>query len=205
MRRSAAKTSHTRAGRLLAEIGMPEALNTRVHVVDGDVTQPLCGISRGDLEMLRARVRVLIDAAAVTDLGADASLCERVNLAGTVEALNVATELRAGALWGFAYFSTAFAPGSRQRYRSLQDILPGTPRAANAYEWSKYHAEARVREAMAAGLARHHHPAEHHRWTLANRRGLRLPRHLPGDSVVRAADPAHAPGTPGRRAARRAD
>jgi thioester reductase-like protein len=56
MRRSGADTSVIRAARLLDAIGRRDALHMRVHVVEGDVTQPLCGIAPADLERLRARV-----------------------------------------------------------------------------------------------------------------------------------------------------
>jgi long-chain acyl-CoA synthetase len=112
----------------------------------------MCGVAPGDLDMLRAHASVFVHAAAVTHLGDDSSACQRVNLAGTIEALTLAARLRTGALSRFLYFSTAFAPGSRQRYRSFEDVLPQSPSAANSYEWSKYHAELRVREAIAGGL-----------------------------------------------------
>lgn len=152
MRRTPVESSVARARRLLHEIGMADTLHTRVHVVEGDVTQPMCGLAPGDLDMLRACAGVFVHAAAVTHLGADAWACERVNLAGTIEALRLAARLRQGALTRFLYFSTAFAPGSRQRYCSFEDVLPQSPSAANTYEWSKYHAELRVREAIADGL-----------------------------------------------------
>ena len=153
MRGRDGESSQRRADRLLVSLGFSQGPGARVHVVDGDVTEPLCGLRGADLDAVRQRVTVFYHGAAVTHLNAARQLCQRVNIGGTREALRLAWHLRReGRLERFAYFSTAFAPGSRRPYHSPEDALPRDPAHANHYEWSKYHAEISVRESMRDGL-----------------------------------------------------
>ena len=153
MRGKGGETSLRRTERLLAGLGLAHELGARVHVVEGDVTEPLCGLRGDDLDDVLQRVTAFYHSAAVTQLNAPREQCQRINIGGTREALRLASRLRQeGRLERFAYFSTAFAPGSRRTYHSCEDVLPPEPAHANHYEWSKYHAELRVREAMRDGL-----------------------------------------------------
>lgn len=141
-----------RAAELLHSAGLLRHFGGRAIALAGDVTEPSFGLSASAQAELRG-VEVFHHCAATTQLNGSREECERSNVRGTERALELAGALRAsGALERFAYYSTAYSPGSLQNYHSPEDELPATPAPANHYEWSKWVAEGRVREAMRAGL-----------------------------------------------------
>lgn len=142
-----------RARKILAAYGLERYLGTRVEVLDGDITLPHFGLQAKDLDLLRQEACEFYHIAALTALNGSKEECEKINLGGAREALKLAWDFRrTGALERFFYFSTAYVSGSRQTYHAYEDRLPERPAHANFYEFSKYQAEARVREAMADGL-----------------------------------------------------
>jgi nucleoside-diphosphate-sugar epimerase len=153
LREKGRESERQRADRLLDGLGPAHHLRSHVHIVSGDVTEPLCGVSAMDQEILQERIDTFFHVAAITYLNGSKKACEQINVGGTAEALRLAWQIHhAGRLKRFVYFSTAFTPGSRRKYHSLEDELPDTPAHANFYEWSKYHAEQSVRDAMKRGL-----------------------------------------------------
>ena len=153
MRSKDGKSSRERFDQLLAAQQVRSSSECRVTLIEGDVTEACCGIQPPDMALLRDNVDTIFHVAAATHLNDSQDRCERVNLEGTIEAIHLARLLqRNGHLTRFVHFSTAFAPGSRQDYHSLEDMLPDNPCHANFYESSKYRAERRVREEMADGL-----------------------------------------------------
>jgi thioester reductase-like protein len=146
------RSHRDRAAQLLAAAGLSEHLGRRVEVLDGDVSEPGFGLGERDRSALRG-VGVFHHSAASTKLNGSREECESINLVGTLEALKLARWLRQeGRLQRFVYFSTAYSPGSLQNYHSPEDSLPEKAAPANHYEWSKYEAETKVRQAMAEGL-----------------------------------------------------
>lgn len=147
------QTQGDRIRKILADCGQENLLGTRVHVFDGDVTLPGFGLDAKAVEILRREVGIFYHVAALTALNGSEEDCRRINLGGTLEALNLAWDLRKnGRLERFFYFSTAYVAGSLQTYRSMEDRLPDHPKHANFYESSKYESEKKVREAIAQGL-----------------------------------------------------
>lgn len=64
--------------------------------IEGDLTSPLCGVSATDRQRMQGSIRHFFHLAAVYDLEASAALLERANVAGTRNALELATLLGAG-------------------------------------------------------------------------------------------------------------
>lgn len=153
IRRKQRHSHWDRVRKILIPFGLEHHLGVRVHAVEGDVTEPFLGIADYDLEIIRKRVDTFYHIAALTNLNGSREDCERINVGGTEHALTLARTLRKnGKLERFFYFSTAYSPGSKQTYCSVEDGLPEKPAPANFYESSKYAAETKVREAMRDGL-----------------------------------------------------
>ncbi len=152
--RSKKKLTHwERIRKILGAYGLEKNLGGRVLVMAGDITENRFGLSPEDWDVLHREVTEFFHIAALTALNGSEADCTQINLEGTVKALHLAASLRrSGRLEKFHYFSTAYVAGSLQSYCSLEDELPRQPAHANFYESSKYLAEMKVREAMAAGL-----------------------------------------------------
>jgi thioester reductase-like protein len=153
VRRKARQTHWDRMRKILAAANLERYLGTRVHVLEGDVTLPQFGLTADDLAILRREVSEFFHVAALTALNGSQEDCDKINIGGASQALNMAWDLlRTGRMKRFFYFSTAYVAGSRQTYRSFEDTVPENPAHANFYESSKYAAEKRVRVAMREGL-----------------------------------------------------
>ncbi len=153
VRRSKRLSHWDRMRKILAEFGLENYLGTRIQVFEGDITRPQMGLSPEDILFLRANADEFFHIAALTALNGSEEECQTVNLGGTQEALKFAWDFyRNGKMKRFFYFSTAYVSGSRQTYLAKEDELPVRPMHANFYESSKFAAETKVREALAAGL-----------------------------------------------------
>jgi thioester reductase-like protein len=153
IRRKKTLSHWARAQELLSKVGYEDLLGSRVHVFEGDVTHPRLGLKDAEIDMLRSKVTDFYHIAALTSLNAEEKVCNRVNVYGTENALQLASDFHAnGNLHRFHYFSTAYAVGSLRALHSYEDHLPENPAFANFYESSKFMAEKKVREAMCAGL-----------------------------------------------------
>lgn len=142
-----------RVRKLLAGTSFEKLLGTRFHVLEGDITLPGFGLQPYEIERLRAEVTDFFHVAALTALNGTEEDCNRMNIEGVDNALSLAREMHQnGNLRRFFYFSTAYVAGSRQTYHAMEDGLPSEPAFANFYESSKYHAESKVRQALAEGL-----------------------------------------------------
>ncbi len=142
-----------RARKILSAWELERFLGTRIQVFEGDVTLPKFGLSEESLEFLRGQVTDFYHIAALTTLNGSEEDCERINIGGVKNALEAAWDFfKNGKLKHFFYFSTAYVAGSRQTYRSFEDVLPENPAHANFYESSKYKAEKQVRDAMRQDL-----------------------------------------------------
>jgi len=153
IRRRLRLSAWDRAHTMLGGWRLGHLLGTRVHVLEGDVTEPQFGLPADELTLLNKEVTHFFHIAALTSLNGSEEQCDRVNLKGTENALQVAWSFyNEGPMERFIYFSTAYVAGSLQAYVSKEDELPARPAHANYYEFSKYNAEKAVRGAMAAGL-----------------------------------------------------
>jgi thioester reductase-like protein len=153
IRRRLRLSARERARTMLADWGLEHLLGTRVHILEGDVTEPQFGLEDSELTLLKREITHFFHIAALTALNGSKENCDRVNLRGTQNAIHVAWSLYdEGSLEWFYYFSTAYVAGSLQDYVSKEDELPEQPAHANYYEFSKYNAEKAVRGAMTEGL-----------------------------------------------------
>lgn len=142
-----------RVEKLLRKIGFNGNSKERVRVFEGDVTQPKLGLQPEDWKSVIHQADEFYHSAALTNLGASWEEAERINLQGTLHALEVAREAhKRGKLKRFFYFSTAYVAGSLTAIHALEDELPENPAFANAYEATKFLAEKKVREESTNGL-----------------------------------------------------
>ncbi len=142
-----------RIQRDLAATGLDGAWESRVEVVEGDVTEPWLGLDEGTIARLAADVGTIYHLAALTSLKRDDERCGSVNVRGVEEVLRLAWRFReTGRFERLFHFSTAYVAGSLQAAHAMEDELIETPAHANPYEASKWAAERLVREAGAAGL-----------------------------------------------------
>jgi thioester reductase-like protein len=114
------------------------ALANRIHLVEGDLTQPLDHIDVGD-------VREIYHLAAVYDLSVPRELAFRVNVIGTGRVLDLAE--RAPQLERLHYVSTCYVSG-RHPGLFLEDDLEKGQSFNNFYEETKQLAEVEVRRRM---------------------------------------------------------
>ena len=117
----------------------------RVHLVDGDITQPGLGLNGRGL----GDVTEVWHLAAVYDLAVERELAVRVNVEGTRNVLDAIARCRG--LERFHYFSTCYVSGRYAGPFGEDDLEVGAP-FNNYYEETKHEAEAEVRRRMAAGL-----------------------------------------------------
>lgn len=153
VRRSKRLSHWDRMRKILSSFGLENHLGTRIQVFEGDITRPEMGLTPEDVNFLRKNVDEFFHIAALTALNGSEEDCQTINFGGTQNALKFAWDFyKNGKMKRFFYFSTAYASGSRQTYCAKEDELPKHPMHANFYESSKFAAETKVREALAAGL-----------------------------------------------------
>ena len=152
--RAKASDSHAdRVQKILTKIGINGEAKKRIEVLAGDVSRPALGLREEEYRRVIQETDEFYHIAALTNLGASWEDAEKINLGGTLHALEVAGEAqKQGRLECFFYFSTAYVAGSLTKIHSLEDALPENPSFANAYEATKFLAEKKVREEMREGL-----------------------------------------------------
>ncbi len=106
----------------------------------GDVTEPMWGLSREDIELLRGRVDAVLNLAGETNWAAPASRLSAVNVAGALHGLDLANELTCDERAPlYCYASSIHAAGA------IDGWVPEQPLAADSrrtpYEQSKWYAE----------------------------------------------------------------
>ncbi|GAA0570341.1 hypothetical protein GCM10010172_63460 [Paractinoplanes ferrugineus] len=122
--------------------------HVRAELVTGDVTLPRLGLDEPSRRLLAARVDLIVHSAAITDFGRPRETYEAVNVAGTANVLDLATEAGARLI----HVSTAYVCGEQDGH-ILETALDARQRFGNHYERSKFDAELLVRKAAAEGLA----------------------------------------------------
>ncbi|MGH9182294.1 MAG: SDR family oxidoreductase [Acidimicrobiales bacterium] len=123
------------------------ALDGRVRLVEGDITRPHLGLE--DPAEVAGRTGEIWHLAAVFDITAPEAVCLPVNLDGTRHVLDLAE--RCPELARVHYISTCYV-GGRHPGMLAEDDLDVGQSFNNAYEESKFRAEAAVRERMDDGL-----------------------------------------------------
>ena len=134
-----------RLGRLVAPLD--EAKRRLVTAVRGDVAEPRLGLSAAEYAALVARVDGVMHIAATTSFDHPLEEARRINIGGTVQALDLARAVRArGGAGRVDYVGTAFVAGDRTDVAGEEELDVGQG-FRNTYEQSKLEAEKRVREA----------------------------------------------------------
>jgi nucleoside-diphosphate-sugar epimerase len=116
-----------------------------VELVEGDVVRMHLGLSGPEFKRLRAEATEIWHLAAVSYLGAERELFQRVNVEGTRNVLELARSCPR--LERLNHFSTAWVSGDRVGV-ILEEELEMGQGFHNPYEESKYRAEALVRRAQ---------------------------------------------------------
>lgn len=130
--------------RLAEQTGEHPALEGRVELVVGDITQPGLGITESPEDITE-----VFHLAAVYDLAVPGELAYHVNVEGTKHVLDLCRS--APNLERLQYVSTCYVSGSHPD-RYFEDQLDTGQSFLNHYEHTKFEAERLVREAIAEGL-----------------------------------------------------
>ncbi len=121
------------------------ALQGRIQVTEGDITQPGLGLGADALNDVTEAWHL----AAVYDLAVSREVGYRVNVEGTLNVLDAVQ--RAPKLTRLHYFSTCYVSGRYAGPFGEDDLEVGAP-FNNFYEETKHLAEAEVRRRMSSGL-----------------------------------------------------
>lgn len=125
------------------------ALESRLHLVEGDLTLPALGIPENQRRKLAQKTDTIFHLAASIDLLGKYERLRSTNLEGTRNLLQLAREAQqAGGLERFHYVSTAYVAGQR-RGLVLENDLDRGQSFSNDYERVKWAAEMEVQAAKA--------------------------------------------------------
>ncbi len=119
----------------------------RIHMVEGDITQP--GLGLRDAAELKRNIVAIYHLAAVYDLSVARVVAMRVNVEGTRHMIDLACQCPS--LERFQYVSTCYVSGTHAGAFSEEDLDLGQ-RFHNFYEETKFLAEVEVRKSMRDGL-----------------------------------------------------
>jgi len=111
------------------------------HIIEGDITNPDLGMSRGDLDIVRSETTVLFHLAAIYDLAVIREIALRVNLEGTRNVNVLARSLPK--LRFYHYVSTCYVAGKREGLIYERELRHDAG-FRNHYEETKYLAELEV-------------------------------------------------------------
>jgi NAD(P)-dependent dehydrogenase (short-subunit alcohol dehydrogenase family) len=138
-RAPSANGKRAKASTAVARLG---ALSGRVHVVTGDLREPLLGIDRDALETLQGSIDHFFHVAALYDMTASESSNADVNVAGTAHAVEVARVLE---VKHFHHVSSIAVAGS---YKGLfsESMFDVGQKLPSPYHRTKFEAERIVRE-----------------------------------------------------------
>ncbi|MBE1555888.1 SDR family oxidoreductase [Sporosarcina limicola] len=109
----------------------------RIRLLQGDITEPFCGLKDGDINELTGKVELFYHIAALVKF--DEELREElfaINHGGTEHALELAKTLQ---VKQFLYISTAYTVGKREQ--GVESLYPIDSDIHNPYEESKVHSE----------------------------------------------------------------
>lgn len=123
------------------------SLRGRVRLVEGDITRP--GLGLADPAALRASIREVYHLAAIYDLDVRREVGMRINVDGTRNVLDFASEC--AGLERFQYVSTCYVSGPYRGVFKESDLDVGQS-FNNFYEETKFLAEVEVQRARVAGM-----------------------------------------------------
>ncbi len=115
---------------------------TRIHTVIGDLTLPLLGVSKEQIELLRGSIDHFFHLAAVYDMTALEERNRAVNVAGTAEAVGLARALQSGCL----HHVSSIAVAGDYRGTFAEDMFDEGQRLPSPYHLTKFESERIVRE-----------------------------------------------------------
>jgi long-chain acyl-CoA synthetase len=123
-----------------------ENARSKIKIIEGDLTLCGMGITSESKELLLQKTTHILHIGASTDFAAPLSESREINVEGTRKLIDFALECKhRGNQVRFDYVSTAFVAGTKRGSVS-EDDLARNQSFANAYEQSKFEAEALVRE-----------------------------------------------------------
>ena len=94
---------------IVAKMGGESAVRQKVQVVEGDLDQPLCGISAETLEQLKGRVDIVVNLAGVVDFDPPVNESVEPNVYGTRHLIDLVRQLNAR----LVHVSTAYVTGTK--------------------------------------------------------------------------------------------
>ncbi|WP_082235149.1 SDR family NAD(P)-dependent oxidoreductase [Halobacillus massiliensis] len=109
----------------------------RIHIIEGDITSPYCGLSEEIFSQLRGKIDCFYHSAALVKF--DHDLSEElfaINYTGTLNTLELAKEL---GVKKFFYISTAYTVGKNSH--GIEELYPLDAEYHNPYEASKVKSE----------------------------------------------------------------
>lgn len=116
---------------------LPEDAKDRVHLINGNITKPNCGLTADEINTLTGKVKIFYHLAALVKF--DEALREElfsVNYDGTLNALELAKTI---AVKKFFYISTAYTIGKHEH--GIEKLYPIEADGHNPYEESKVKSE----------------------------------------------------------------
>ena len=131
--------SRARLERLAGTFGIDGA---RIVPLEGDLEDPLMGLSGTTLAALRGQIRHFFHLGGLYDLGADATALERINVLGTVNAVASAEALQVGCFHHISSIAVAGSYPGRFTERMFEEACG----LDHPYFRSKHDAEALVRQ-----------------------------------------------------------
>jgi len=131
--------SRSRLDALIREWG---ASAQQIIPIEGDLTQPLLGVSEGQRRELRGAIRHCFHLGALYDLNADAAQLESANVQGTANVIDFARDTQTGCL----HFVSSVAAAGRYRGTFTEAMFQEAGVLDHPYFRTKHEAEALVRE-----------------------------------------------------------
>lgn len=128
-----------------ARTAAAEIDNSRIEVIEGDITEERLGLSEELHDKLTSEVTVLYHLAAIYDLSVPKQLAQKVNVDGTGNVLDFCAACKG--LERHNYVSTAYVAGDRTGRIYEHELALGQD-FKNHYESTKFQAEVWVRERM---------------------------------------------------------
>jgi len=106
---------------IIHRAGGERVIRQKVQVVEGDLDQPLCGISPEDLERLKGKVDIVVNLAGVVDFDPPVNESVEPNVYGTQHIIELVQLLNAK----LVHVSTAYVAGKKNGRISEDTAIPG--------------------------------------------------------------------------------
>ncbi|MFA5364184.1 MAG: AMP-binding protein [Candidatus Bathyarchaeia archaeon] len=126
---------------------LTQQVGNRIKVINGDVTQPHCGIENSDYQRLVQNTTHIIHAAANTTPNLSLEMLCNINVKGTANIIELAKEIkRHHGLARLSYISTAYVAGKQKGTINETDLTDQSG-FCSSYEQTKYESEVLVSKA----------------------------------------------------------